>query len=412
MNYNPHHEKFQQLNQAIEQQQQRIDHIHAELLWRQQFDIAAKQTTYTSYNSIWQQQNQQLQSLEQTSSAHQARLQELLASQKSLWNPLNWFNAELRAKRQQVVELNELIASLTNQISSQQDVRNKSARAAQDVLRQLEKYNAIQPHQLTVEAEQCHVQKQLLIDQLERVKQQKFSADTDLAEPLANLQSAQTELAKLQKTQQLAASLENQLNNSPNSFQRKMVHEQSVRQLGVSRPASAKQKAERQIISVNRDIDKIKKRLSEIHVKHRRDIRTLVIDGNNMCYQHNRFIGLEAIKAFIQVAAIEYSIKVVFDASIRRHLNAGNKAIESMVDPQHKCQFVHIVATKQTADETILRLASEDEHSYVISNDKYKDFAELACVEQSRVIRHEILDNRVFVHSLDLKAQFTLAATA
>lgn len=412
MSYNPHNEKYLQLNQAIEQLQRRIDTIQAGLIWRQQFDIAAKQTAYASHNSKWQQQNQQLQSLEQACSAQRQALQQLVATQKTLWNPQNWFNAEERAKRKQKEEIFTQLETLTVQISAQQNACTTTARATQDVLRQLEKYHAIKPELLTAEANQCLEKQQQLITQLQRVKQLKVAADTELAKPLANLQNAKAELARQQQTQQLAASLENRLNNAANSYERKMMHEQSERQLGVSRPASAKQKAERHIVSLKRDIDKIERKLRELQSEHSRDIRILVIDGNNMCYQHGRFIGVQAVKAFITAATAEYAIKVVFDASIRRHLNAGNKAIEAMVDPQNRCQFVHVVATKQAADETILRLATDDQYSYVISNDKYKDYAELACVQQNRVIRHEVVDNRVFVHSLGIETQFTLAATA
>lgn len=410
MHYNPHHAKYLQLNQSIEQLQQRIDSIHAELQWHRQFDIAAIQTAYANHNSEWRQQNLQLQSLEQNCSVQQQTLRQTVASQKTLWNPLNWFNAKERAKRKQKAVIITQLDTLTLQINTQKDACSKAARATQDLLRQLEKYHAFKPQLLETESDQCLTKQQLLISQLQRVKQLKAAADSALAMPLANLQNAKAELARQQQTVQLASSLENQLNAAANGYERKLVHEKSEKQLGVSRPASAKQKAERQIISLNRDIAKIEKRLRDLQQDYSRDIRTLVIDGNNMCYQQNRFIGVQAVKAFIETAASQYQIKVVFDASIRRYLNAGSNAIEKMVDPLNQCEFVYVVATKQKADETILGLANEDKYSYVISNDRFKDFAELACVQQNRVIRHEILDNRVFVHSLGIDTYFSEAA--
>jgi len=61
----------------------------------------------------------------------------------------------------------------------------------------------------------------------------------------------------------------------------------------------------------------------------------------------------------------------------------------------------HIVATKTKADETILKLATDDQ-SYVISNDRFAEFKDKRPVNDKRVIRHEIVSGKVFIPDLSI----------
>jgi len=98
-----------------------------------------------------------------------------------------------------------------------------------------------------------------------------------------------------------------------------------------------------------------------------------------------------------------HSVIVVFDSAIRRLLKANDSEIQKRLGNHAK---VHIVASRQLADETVLDLACMDELTYVLSNDRFGDFNEKSVVKNDRLIRHEIVNQNIFVHDLQLSAFF------
>ncbi|MBP0500701.1 hypothetical protein J8J32_21750, partial [Mycobacterium tuberculosis] len=83
--------------------------------------------------------------------------------------------------------------------------------------------------------------------------------------------------------------------------------------------------------------------------------------------------------------------------SIRRKLELSSKDIEARF-PQ--AERVHIVASKRTADETVLAAASDDPHTFVLSNDRFVDYPEKMAVKEDRVLRHEIVNQAAYIHEL------------
>ena len=69
---------------------------------------------------------------------------------------------------------------------------------------------------------------------------------------------------------------------------------------------------------------------------------------------------------------------------------------------------VHIVATRNKADKTILELAENSKVTYVVSNDRYSEFSEKKAVVEERIIRHEIVDGRIFIHDLDVNIKYKI----
>lgn len=409
MEFNPHNQKYSTLMLFIKEKQERINAINAELAWYAELDIAAAQSQYTAAHLLWQQQNQQLKNLQQSVLENETARNALLAAKKSSWNPMNWFNPIEKAKRVQIKGLSHVIAELQAKETKQKETCQRSLSAAQSILQVINTYEAMQPETLRKERDYCTVEQQKSSKELVRVKQLKEAADHALATPLANLQKKQAQLVIEKNTLSQASNLEHRLNQASNGYERKCIHEESGRILGDGRPGGVAKKAQSAIQRLSADIVKLEKRLLQIKHDFSRDIRTLVIDGNNMCYQGSCFVGVGPIRSLINELADDYQIKVIFDASIRKRLQANDKTISTEVDPNKQSQLVHVVATKQSADETILRTASDDKYCYVVSNDRYGDFDEMPCVIHNRLIRHEILDNKIFVHALGVATPFASA---
>jgi len=158
---------------------------------------------------------------------------------------------------------------------------------------------------------------------------------------------------------------------------------------------------QRRIRQITRDYDKASNRAQEIGRKAARVITKVNVDGNNLCYQSGTFIGLSAIEALVPEMSKKYSVTIIFDAAIRPMLRLNDAQIQSRLAPN---ATVHVVASSQLADETLLDLASADLGSYVLSNDRFGDFNDKSVVKEGRIIRHEIVDGHIFVHDLEIKA--------
>lgn len=196
-----------------------------------------------------------------------------------------------------------------------------------------------------------------------------------------------------------ARQLDGKLDRAPNGYERKKIHGRCERELGHGSPARVIRERERLIEGHERTLGKLDDRLRGIARRWERDIRTLVIDGSNLCYAGETFIGLHAIEALLPDLIGRYGVTVVFDASIRRKLSMGDAAIPAALAGEAE---IIVTLTKTAADETILKLAGDDETVFVPSNDRFLDFPEMAAVASSRLIRHSVTADRVMVEDLGL----------
>lgn len=89
---------------------------------------------------------------------------------------------------------------------------------------------------------------------------------------------------------------------------------------------------------------------------------------------------------------------IVFDASILRTYrytkiqNSFSNEVE-----------VHIANDK--ADETILNLV-EDETTFVLSNDKFKDFFDKKAVKNDQILSFKMIDDKVLIDDLDIVERY------
>lgn len=190
-----------------------------------------------------------------------------------------------------------------------------------------------------------------------------------------------------------------QLDTANNDYERAKIHKECELELGEGSPKEIIKQKNKVIISNENNIKKLKHRIADIKRKEEMDIHEVIIDGNNMCYEGDSFIGLLALKAVIPELQKYYKVTIIFDSIIRKHLGSGDKEIKSEFNGS---AHVHIVSTQQYADETILNLSSGDHHTFVISNDRYGDYPDKEVKQNGRLIRFEIIKNRILINDLDI----------
>ena len=172
--------------------------------------------------------------------------------------------------------------------------------------------------------------------------------------------------------------------------------------LGSGKPGNIASDAERLFAKLTRDRDKCVTRAQEIARSNSLVVSRIVIDGSNLCFASgSERIGLDALRVVVPDMASKYETFVVFDASTVSWLGMKDRDIQDRLGPKAK---LHIMPKKHQADETVLDLAGANDSYFVLSNDCYRDYPDKPAVVAGRVLRHEIVDGRVFIRSLNYEA--------
>lgn len=318
-------------------------------------------------------------------------------------DPRYWFSSEraiakrelAQAKKEQE-ERGRAIAKLRAQMSTSAE-RSQSARKA------IEKARGFKP----LNAEGAIAVLQQTLDQigprLDNLRRRRDDLDQVIGEPLTQLRKYESQRNSLHATILKAERLDTELSNASGPHERAKIHKRAESELGVGRPGQVLRETRGALRSVDDNIGKLRARIDSLIRFATQDIRRIVIDGNNLCYRGSQFLGFRVLEAVVPLLAQKYDVTLIFDASIRRRMEMRSQDIEAHF-PQAK--LVHVVANRRKADETILAVAEDDEHTFVVSNDKFADFPERMAVKERRVLRHEIVDRVAYIHDLQITAKF------
>ena len=336
--------------------------------------------------------------------AHESRLSALSLQIGTLLNPQNWVNAEqreLRRKRKMLkattLTIQDKITQLSNELERKQDlyeeIRADLNKHAQFDLRANEQ-EELELDRMLAEAYEAR----------DNVQNRKDGIDRALA-PLADQDhKLQAQYNKVTSDRTRAKQLNNRMrahsgDSSSDRYQRKLIHEECERVFATSNPAPVANRLDREFAGIERDREKLRARAKAIAERLSRDMQAFVIDGNNLCYDNNGFIGLSALVVLARELSERAATTVVFDASIRRLLHMGD---DEILGAFPRGVGIHIVSGGQEADETLLAIANQNNCSYVLSNDRFAEYFDHQAVRDGRIIRHEIVGNQIFVHDLGI----------
>jgi len=326
---------------------------------------------------------------------------------------------QLEKYREELTQLEHLYEAETGELealfSKKAGLRLEEARSRLETLsRELRDYRDfnVEDHErelASVEQEMQRLEKKLdSLEYWEKVAQKKLRSLQKECEVL------QGKKLQAENDLQRARRLEHQLKLANNSYERAMIHQQCEWEFGDGSPARVAGKLSREIERLERDLKKLEERMEELCRRYDRIAQAehVILDGNNWCYDGDRFIGLAALKAVIPILAQSpygYRVSVIFDGSICPMLGVGPGVVEDRLLNGIRVDIVptvHIVPSRQSADETILRLAEDDPHAYVLSRDRFGDYPDRRAVREDRLIPFELLDGQLFIHELELHLQY------
>lgn len=448
MEYNPLTARLRDAEKTLTALRRRRARALQEIAWATQFQPHVAELDLTRIKSELQTCATRLQRLD-AKCAQGAATAKLLAEQTAELedkarlglNPGYWFSGSRSEAKERLRKHHERVRQHLEDVraySAQRDdaekevARLKTAISAKE--QEIARFERFKLEAAQATIEEVDVELRLREVDLQRLEARKREVDRRLEAPLGQLAKCREETGQLQETidelaqqqEKLAAKrrkadkLNRKISEAPNSYDRRLLHEESERRFGNGSPGrvvadvdhqvralqSSIEYNERQMSRLGRDVVKIEARIKRIADIASRDMRLIIIDGKNLCFERNVFIGLAALIPLTDRLAPRYDVTVVFDASIRRDLAMSDEQLATAL-PAAK---VHVVASREKADETILA-AAHDCTAWVLSRDRFAEYMEKAPVKEGRVMRHEILHGRVMIHDLDLAVPLATNST-
>jgi predicted nucleic acid-binding Zn-ribbon protein len=217
------------------------------------------------------------------------------------------------------------------------------------------------------------------------------------------LDRLKSELATLNADITRANRFEQELSSASNSYERAMIHQECEEKFGTGSPKQVINDRRGKIRSLENNIPKLERRVREELQKLERTIGHLLIDGNNVCYEGQTFIGLRAISALLRELGGRYKITVVFDASIRAMLKTDTQGVERALGASVN---THVAPSKTAADEYLLKLADQDTSAFILSNDRFAEYHDFNVVKSGRVFRFLIAEGKMMANDIDISVNF------
>lgn len=376
--------------------------VEDEIQWREAFSVDQAKTELSEVGSQLIENSAQLAEKERQYRSLRDELAKWETKAALTFNPANWFSKERRSAASAVAQVerqrSELLAEQTSLERVRDDLKGREVALAKDI----ERHGRNSSDALARDAEAgrrllSKAQQRLVeLDSACKKVDQELGG---LSKEAARLEHEQT-TARMQLSRALA--IQKQLDTASNKYEKAMAHQASEREFGFGNPSKAAQKLESKIQSLERDLQKLSDRFRKAVAQSLRSIRTLIIDGSNCCFAGEDFLGLKPLIAIVPRLAEQWEVMVVFDASIRRRLSTDDQGIRAELEPLAK---VHIMATKQKADEFLLDLAANDD-AWVISRDRFADFPEKKVVKAKRLMRQEIFDGTFSVPDLKIQTSY------
>ncbi len=398
MKYNKYHDQYLEIDDQRIKFSQKVEELEATQRWYKEFDPNVTATIVGTGKRSTAKFNVELEQLKPSIARLKSEARRLKDRSSLGWNPRFWFSTEratikanLSAKNAELGQLQNRLEWLQTQVKLHSDA---VTRAEGD----LKRYNTHDPLEFEAKIRALNLAIGAMSKRLQEVARQRDELDASLRVPLMELEKLTSKRNGLASDISRAQSLEDEISRAENGYERAQIHERCKQAFGDSSPRKVKGFKERELNGIDRSIKKLKTRLEEMAEKSSRMIRRLIIDGNNLCYSNSpkKFLGLSALRPLANDLAEKYNVLIVFDASIREQLRKGDQQIAECFSSHVR---IHIVATGQKADETILNIAREPE-DWVISGDRFTDYPEMPAVKNKRLIRHEILEGHVLVNDL------------
>jgi hypothetical protein len=362
------------------------------------FDFESHSAKISDLTFIKSQISSDLSEIASSFKKHSAELMAYRAKAVSPLNVFNYFNAEQTAIRHHINKLEQHCKSLKNSSNTKQVQLKDIEIEYLSKLREIDEFKEFDVDSAKSSAAAMSAEVQGTSNELCRVEAEIADIEARCGSQISEYKLCVKSISDLQAKISKAETLDRDLSSAANGYDRAMIHQECGRLFGIDKPRRVISDTTSELRKIKYDLPKIEKRLTVALAKVSRTISHIIIDGNNACYRQSNFIRLAAITHIVDRLSEKYKVSVVFDASIRRLMQADDNMIKSIIG---RSASTYITPTRTSADEYILEMAGIDESVYVISNDGYAEYRDYPAVKDGRIVRFMITDDKVIINDLD-----------
>ena len=244
--------------------------------------------------------------------------------------------------------------------------------------------------------------------ELEKVEKEKIRIDNAIKEQTDILYGLYSEEKSVSLDLETAENLKIKLESATNGYERKCIHQESERIFQESNPNKIVINLKKRKRSLDKNIDKVDKEIKEKVKILTTNIDLIIIDGNNLCYKKDKFIGDIALKALV-TALLDSEITnksrilICFDNGISKLLSSTKKDIENNF--KSISEKIEVLISNGKADKTIIN-AAEKSNTFIISNDRFVDFRDKKAIKERRCLRHRMVFNQIHIEEFSIVATY------
>ncbi|MDT1065162.1 hypothetical protein [Providencia stuartii] len=402
-NLNPCFLKHQKLLNKKSVLSQALDDVHYKVMWYESFKLKENLFSLDSLNAEIKIQEEKLHFLEKEmqKKTRRSKLAES-AGEINFLEPFGIFSTQRMKYHGLYERLKEQIFNLNCDIQELAIDINAKKQNINTIVHELNQYHKTSvasenENKLNLEKEIDRLDKKIIInnEKLELIEK-------IIVEPKNKLIEMFNKKKRLENDIVQANEFKMRLGNAHSPYARKLIHDECNNYFDCSSPNVIIKNKKRECESISGNMKKLESRIRGLINTSMFEISTVIIDGNNLCYEQSNFIGLLALKPLVKKLSEKYKVELIFDSGIQGLLNKSNKEIADLFFGVAK---VYIVNSSRTADETILDQADGDDR-FIISNDKFHDFPEKSAYKERRIINHEIIGNKVRIRNLQIEVIF------
>lgn len=400
---NPYSSEYNNLKKLYDKTLLEKEELLSELNWHNQLDIRSLKNLIQSkieevkkIDSIIKNIETQINDLEFELNLYQYKI-------NSLFNPFNWFDKEQKTFRDKEKNIRSKLQKYLEKKESKEEELSKIEEQIKHNVEEIKKYENFNKRSKVSDLHKKNEIIPSLEKDLNNITTLKDNFEKRLEPIVTQIEDLKRNLTEYEANLTELQTYEYDLNNAENSYQRKMIHEECEKRFGDAKPRVIINEITKTINKLEKDLIKAEKRANRIYEIASKEIHNIIIDGSNLCYEGSNLIGLNPLIKLTQKLNEKYKVTVVFDSSIRFKLETDDQGIIKHFEKDIK---IHVVATRQLADDTILDLASNNITHFVISNDRFGEYKDKEVVLANRIIRHEITDGHIFVHDLGINERF------
>ena len=303
MDFNPLTRTYTEIQVEIDALQKSEKQVGDEVQWYSSIDPHALTEDLRRNEATIGKLQLEIQTVEKEIQENVARLGEIAPAIGTLLNPLNWFakdQVDLRRKGAQLRGIGDQKAGQKqSKVKELEATRARMAKVASDLQRH-GTFDFLRRQSDLSKIKQSIASKN---EELQIVAEQKRRVDEVLEPLLKEMQNLESKKRRAESDLEDAQDLDRRISSAGNSYERTMLHEQCEGKFGEGSPRRIVVKRQNEIRQLERDYEKAKRRVEGIGQKAARKIDTIVIDGNNLCYEGSNFIGLSAIEQLVPLAS-------------------------------------------------------------------------------------------------------------